>query len=274
MRHSTVIIVTGVAGLAAGAAVAVMPVPVLEWAVASSGLSEAMPMAAPPLGDTFRALVCGASAIVAMAVTAMVLPAAKTDSEQRKRHMGFALSRLADFARGRNRKGYEDMPSLRRADAHPDAPPRQPIYAIRDLGEPAPMPSAIAEDMEPAFPAEALDMPRAPEPLPWEAIKAEIARVRGGQDLIAAAAAEEEGFSAGSSQPPLEDMTIADLTARFESGLQRRRESIAASASVEPEAANIVPVSSTVTTIVRPQETDADLQAALAALRGITAKAG
>lgn len=288
MRHSTITIVTGFVGLAAGAAVAVMPVVLLEWVVASSGLSEMLPMAAPPLGMTFRALASGAAAIVAMGATVMVLPAAKTNSGQRKKHMAFAFSKLADFARGRNRTGGEEMPCMRRADAHPDAPPRLPLYASRDLGEPALMPivmghspeddetfSSVTEAM--ASNAEALDMPRAPEPLPWEAIKAEIARVRGGDERgdgeMLSPLGEKDDTPAAFTQS-LEDMTITGLAARFEAGLQRRRASQTALAHAEPVEEFDASSLPTVATLVRQEEPDTDLMAALATLRGITAKAG
>lgn len=49
--------------------------------------------------------------------------------------MAFALSKLAALAMGRNRQRSQnpDLPVLRRADAHPDAPARKPIFAQSDF---------------------------------------------------------------------------------------------------------------------------------------------
>ena len=52
--------------------------------------------------------------------------------------MGFAFSKLTALARGRAVPGLgpdtgPDAPILRRADAHPDAPSRPPIFASRDF---------------------------------------------------------------------------------------------------------------------------------------------
>lgn len=48
--------------------------------------------------------------------------------------MGFAFSKLTALARGRAAPGIEpEAPILRRADAHPDAPSRPPIFASRDF---------------------------------------------------------------------------------------------------------------------------------------------
>lgn len=49
---------------------------------------------------------------------------------------GFALARLARRARP---AAAGDAPVVRRADSHPDAPPRRPIMANEDLGPPLPI---------------------------------------------------------------------------------------------------------------------------------------
>jgi hypothetical protein len=46
------------------------------------------------------------------------------------------LLRRNAASRGAARKGAGEAPLLRRADAHPDAPPRPPLLAMRDLGTP------------------------------------------------------------------------------------------------------------------------------------------
>lgn len=125
--------ILGLAGAAAGLAVLTIPVGLLEMVVASTGLSEAFPAAAPPLGWKARLIVAAFAALMAVAAVAAIgrshdeksgRGAAKGD-----RKMGFAFSRLTALARGRRADG----PALRRADAHPDAPAREPIFASRDF---------------------------------------------------------------------------------------------------------------------------------------------
>lgn len=84
----------------------------------------------------------------------------------------------------------EDMPRLRRRDVHPDAPVRRPISAARDLGEPAPPPIAPAA--------------KAPTPV-WLA----------GADVVEPAPESEP--------EPKAEASLADLMARLERGLARRR---------------------------------------------------
>jgi len=139
----------------------------------------------------------------------------------------FALLRLIDRT-GLERPQREavvetDMPRLRRRDAHPDAPVRRPISAARDLGEPAPPPQpAPAAPAAPAWLAEA------------EAIPAP-----------AAAAA-----------------SLADLMARLEQGLARRRTRQPFAPAASPAAAPPV----------FPQAGDDRLQSAIESLQRLAAR--
>ena len=122
------------AGVAAAVALLATPVGLLEMLVASSGLSEAVPAAAPPLGVTARLMMAGfVGLLIAGAVAAVRDPRQAEDerdtdgrqqSAQGARQMGFAFSKLTALARGRaTPTGVAEAPALRRADAHPDAPP-------------------------------------------------------------------------------------------------------------------------------------------------------
>ncbi|PDH65410.1 MAG: hypothetical protein CNE89_11625, partial [Sphingomonadaceae bacterium MED-G03] len=102
----------GLAAIAAAAALLATPVGLLETAVASSGLSEALPAAAPPLGLTARLLMAGFVGMLAAGlVAAMNRDPDAADDERDKdgrqhrasgaRHMGFAFSKLTALARGR-----------------------------------------------------------------------------------------------------------------------------------------------------------------------------
>lgn len=91
--------------------------------------------------------------------------------------MGFAFSKLTALARGRA-ASEPDTPILRRADAHPDAPSRPPIFASRDFDGLDIFPKtesgrrALVANREPerdtVVPLGNLAMPSAPMPLAEE----------------------------------------------------------------------------------------------------------
>lgn len=130
------------AGLAVALLFLWMPVGLVEMLVASSGLSEALPAAAPPLGLKARLIMAGFAGLMAVGVVGLTrrdsgIPALEDETGRAKRvqgasKMGFAFSKLTALARGRTAP-EPDMPVLRRADAHPDAPSRPPIFASRDF---------------------------------------------------------------------------------------------------------------------------------------------
>jgi hypothetical protein len=132
------------AGLAAALLILWMPVGLVEMIVASSGLSEALPAAAPPLGLKARLMMAGFAGLMAVGIVGLTrrdsgVPALEDGKGRAHRvqgahKMGFAFSRLTALARGRVASDSDqDVPVLRRADAHPDAPSRPPIFASRDF---------------------------------------------------------------------------------------------------------------------------------------------
>jgi len=98
----------------------IMPTAVLEDMVIDSGIASFVTAAEPPLGTTAHLAI---AFLVALGVGAMSW-------------FGLFLlvgNRLVVIGRGAREDG---VPVLRRADAHPDAPPRRPVFANRDLGTP------------------------------------------------------------------------------------------------------------------------------------------
>lgn len=113
-----------VLGGAAAAACALMPTPMLESLVMASGLPAVLQAAAPPLGMTARLAIAGGAGVMVAVFGWLVL---------------FLLLGTRGVTVGRARPVEPDAvptPVLRRADAHPDAPPRPPLLATRDLGTP------------------------------------------------------------------------------------------------------------------------------------------
>lgn len=110
----------GLAGVLVALATLAIPAPLLEDVVVTSGIAAFVPAAEPPLGVTARICVGvfagGAAALIAW----------------------FLLSALLVWRDSRGKVEDEGVrrPVVRRADAHPDAPPRPPLLATRDLGMP------------------------------------------------------------------------------------------------------------------------------------------
>ena len=97
-----------------------MPTAVLEDLVVDSGIASLVTAAQPPLGMTAHFAIAFLVALVVGSVSWFGL---------------FLLIGTRMVAIGRNAR-EDGVPILRRADAHPDAPPRRPVFANRDLGTP------------------------------------------------------------------------------------------------------------------------------------------
>ena len=130
-----------VGGLAILGAFALMPVGSLENLVWRSGIAALLPVAAPPLGATARAILALGGGMFG----ALVLWSAL-----------FLLFGPGGFVAPSAKPAAADVPVLRKADAHPDNPPRKPMSA-RDLGTPMP---PVMLSMEQAIPVD-LDQPLA-----------------------------------------------------------------------------------------------------------------
>ena len=97
-----------------------MPIAVLEDLVVDSGIASFLTAAEPPLGTTAHLAIAFLVALCAGGVSWFGL---------------FLLVGNRAIVIGRNAR-EDGVPVLRRADAHPDAPARRPVFANRDLGTP------------------------------------------------------------------------------------------------------------------------------------------
>lgn len=234
------------AALSVGFVGFMLPGDVLSRAVEASRLPEFFPAAAPPLGTKARIAVALAAAGGTFAAVYLLLRMLG-----RKRR---PEPKQGDWA-GIDRE--PETPRLRRSDVHPDAPARRPILATRELGEPAPATTAAPPEREPTPPESTsaeepveeleLDGPgierldpvvaeaSADQPIAAERAveqpKVEQPRIE--QPPVREAAAERPvRIEPAAPQPsfaparpePLEDESIADLVARLERGLARRRQ--------------------------------------------------
>ena len=135
---------------AAVAAVATMFVPthMLEGFTGATGLSELVPAAAAPLGDTARAMIAFAAGAFTLAVLSYIAlrketppgtaaPALLDEAQQaetfKDRLARIALPKMPWHKGDDDITELADLPRLRNNDTHPDAPPRRPLSARQDL---------------------------------------------------------------------------------------------------------------------------------------------
>lgn len=143
------------AGVAAAASFGLMSNGSLEAMVWNTGLASIIPAAEPPLGATARALLALGSGVVCAAVVWSAL---------------YLLFGPGGFL-VRRAKPSSGIPTLRRADAHPDHPPRAPMTAA-DLGTPMmeisalpierPLPRNLDQPLAAFDPGAVLAAPREP----------------------------------------------------------------------------------------------------------------
>jgi hypothetical protein len=167
-------LIAAVAGGLAALGVALIPVPALESLVMDSGLPAVLSAAEPPLGFTARiavALASGGFVALFMWLSAFILLGSR----------GLTIGGAAPVAADEE---LPPPPVIRRADAHPDARPRPPLLATRDLGEPFEPRAPQGEervDFDAIFPkravqvaapvpvvTEEMEVPTAAEPVPFE----------------------------------------------------------------------------------------------------------
>lgn len=114
-------------GLITAIAFALIPGEILDRLVLRSGIAAIIAAAEPPLGMTARIVLAlmGGGTIALLVWFALFLILGS-----RTLVLGGEVVADADPDNG------DSVPVLRRADAHPDAPSRRPVFANRDLGTP------------------------------------------------------------------------------------------------------------------------------------------
>lgn len=201
---------------------AVMPLPWVAGLAWNLYLDRLSPVFQPPVGDAGRLALAVAIALIAGLIALVAaLALAKPDVQGNKA--------MNDKIAARARKQQDEAPAevpeairRRRADLHPDDPPRAPISATRDLpaGGLGPLtPGDAVTDKD----DDALDlsmMARADD-LPHTSTAQD-----GEGDVfdLAGFASVEEGVAPAPAAPAEPDGSLGSMVARFEQGLQRRRQ--------------------------------------------------
>ena len=196
--------VAALAAASVGFVAFAMPGDLFAQAVTATGLPSLLPAAAPPLGSTARALVVGAAAVATFAIVLLLLRLLDRKPAERPAPVRYSAPAEPEFE--------PELPRLRRADVHPDAPARRPILAASELGEPdlAPPPLAPEPEPEPVEDAQWDPIPHADEVQPEAMPKPEP---------------EPEIEAPAAPAIASDDESISDLVARLERGLGRRQQS-------------------------------------------------
>ena len=242
-------------GIAAALVIATLPHVYLEDIVGATGLSEIVPAAAPPLGNTARGLIAVVAGMISASALYLFLNY-KTNSHDGASDMGLAIRKnMTSTAIDGKREGkaslavpklnlsvksltkflkkpkrspgqvteLKDLPDTRAADRHPDAPARQPIFASSDLG--LPLAEKIKHFDEPLFEQKPADTSEpavqyaAPvEPEVPEARLHPPMREQVAEDQGASSKPQSEAMT---PQADLSGLSLAELADRLEAGLAR-----------------------------------------------------
>ncbi|OYY77996.1 MAG: hypothetical protein B7Y43_08685 [Sphingomonas sp. 28-62-20] len=114
-------------GIMTAAMFALVPGDMLGRLILRTGIAAIIPAAEPPLGVTARLvliLMCGGGAALVSWFAVFLITGSRT------------IMFGSDAASTDDADPDQVAPVLRRADAHPDAPSRRPVFANRDLGTP------------------------------------------------------------------------------------------------------------------------------------------
>lgn len=219
----------------AGASVAAVgtmfvPVSLLEGLAGSTGLSELVPAARAPLGDTARALIAfGTGALTLAGLSILLLRQdskvirVAVDAAPQENGKGPALAMMLAGLRAKmpwnqadgDIRELADLPKLRNGDVHPDAPARRPLSAAQDLPTLELSQTEISPEVEPGpvhdaqLPVEAIDpLPAAPPETP-------------------PLATAEAAVITASPRPATGQGSIAEMVAQLEAAVAQRQVKLA-----------------------------------------------
>ena len=229
---------------------ALMP---MEW-VAAIGwnlyLDRLSDLFVPPIGNGARLVLAlgmaGVAALIGGIVALLIARPHEMGFARRRRPRADAAASAADTA-----------PRRRRADRHPDDPPRPPIHARRDLPAAGLFPGAPTPATDDAAPVEAYD--DAEDELMLADLAPDEDMAAGEEPWLQPAAIPPAAHS-GPALPDPADNSLGAMVARLEAGLARRR------GQGVTVAAPAVPVPDAPVGAEQPDDIDFALEAALGTL--------
>jgi hypothetical protein len=294
-------------GIAAALVVATLPHVYLENIIGTTGLSEIIPAAAPPLGNTARGLVAVLMGLVSTSALYLFLNS-KTKSLEGGSDMSLAIRRnLTSESRdvehdGKSRYSLpklnlsaksltkflkkpkksagqvtelKDLPDVRTADSHPDAPARQPIFASSDLGAPLVEKIKPFEQPEIARNHVESDEPPAPRvvtPAPFVADKTLHSPDELEPTPVPVSVQHDNITKTEETVLPREDLTalsLAQLADRLEAGLRRLEALESRGQVVSPPASPVAQPLAVEEDIPLPQSQEEPVAVAIAPLRSV-----
>lgn len=294
-----------VGAIVAAVATMFVPVAILEGIAGSSGLSELVPAARAPLGDTARALIAFGAGAFTLALLSYVLlrqdnlaaspvPASEwaAANEAPSFKDRLAQIKLPSIAMPKMpwTKGEDDitelsdLPKLRNGDSHPDAPPRRPLVASQDLPvlDLAELPEAIVDGraevieqsvtIEPTFAPETIaEQQTAPEPISVVDVEPTLAEMVAQLEAAVAerqkqlAELEAVATELAASRPIVQEAVPNEPVIRFGESPEQ------ADIIVEPAVTQRPTLEAVPTTAVKDDDIDSALAAALATLHRMNA---
>lgn len=255
-------------GIAASLVIATLPHVYLENAVGATGLSEIISAAAPPLGNTARGLIAvvaglisastlyiflnqklkflGGGSDMSLAIRKNLTP--EPIEPERESKLRFAVPKLNLSAKSLTKflkkpkksagqvTELKDLPDVRPADSHPDAPARQPIFAASDLG--APLGGKIQQfDQPEPEPEMAETVQRSEQPIATPAPFVAEKVLHPSPEAEVAPAPIDDFYQpeVTVAKADLSTLSLAELTDRLEAGLQRLEALEMLKRNVEPQ---------------------------------------
>lgn len=166
-KQKKAVIIAICAGILAGAATMFIPTYILERITGTTGLSELIPATAAPLGDKARALIAFGTGALTLAIMIIWLfqredaddelsfPAENEEKAEmikgerltalKDRISNFNLPKMPWVKADNDIRDLADLPNIRAADQHPDAPPRHPLSVSTEMKPEAV--NAVKEDL-------------------------------------------------------------------------------------------------------------------------------
>lgn len=263
-KQKRAIIFAVVASIVAAAATMLIPVSVLERIFGVTGLSEIIPATGAPLGDTARALIAFGAGALTMAIMVLVLGNGNNDKTKPRREESADNEEKAEMLKGERLTAIKDrltnfnlpdmpwkkadndvrdladLPNVRVADRHPDAPPRHPLSVSSEMASDGSAANDI-ENVATAMPAfeEAVSENSTEENMVEAKASPEISD---GVKTDSAENSDAGAVDANASVTPAADEpeSLESMIARLESSMAKRGEQLSAMAEMSDATAETV----------------------------------
>lgn len=260
-KHKKTLVVAIGVSILAGAATMFVPTYILERITGVTGLSELVPATAAPLGDKARALIAFGTGALTLAICALwffrreedyrdefSFPADRAAEAEAQDHTkvtemmknerltaikdrisNFNLPKMPWVKADNDIRDLADLPNVRAADSHPDAPPRHPLSVTREIDRAAPEASQVVDEIEASLAEEdkAPTMSEAEETVPSVVETPTSPLVDKAADADAAAAPRFEAGRTNEQTAVGTGPSLAEMIGQLEDSMKSRQEQLA-----------------------------------------------